>query len=163
DWTPLGSFLDFRVLALAEMGSNVFAGGSRTLSTNESIRYFDGGDWLPLSDQSGRVKRPFVQSLAVVSNRLYAAGEFAYDAEGLGEVFEPEGLLQWDGTSWALVGDAPVLDPGKLVVADGSLFVSGDFQNRVGGDVPGMARLDGDHWTVLNEISPPVFALAAGN
>ncbi len=103
-----------------------------------------------------------MSSLAVISNRLYAAGEFQFDESGLRDNFGETDLLQWDGTNWSLVGDAPILDASKLVVADGSLFVSGRFQ-RGFYEEEGLAHLDGEKWALLNAAFSPNFAIGAAN
>jgi hypothetical protein len=161
-WSPLGSGLDNRVLALAVFDSGsgsgpaLYAGGSFTTAGGESasrIARWDGISWSPL----GSGMDSSVQALTNFDDgsgsgpALYAGGLFT-TAGGQ----SANNIARWDGSSWSPLGSG--LDNGVLAVTvfdDGSgsgqaLYAGGEFQ--AGGNLDrlwGVARWTSTAWFAL--------------
>src|SRR6185503_17875406 len=105
NWTPLGSGMQGgnaqfpgSVLALAVVGSDLYAGGSFTnaggiLASN--IAKWNGSSWSAL----GLGLNTVVNALAGSGNSLYAGGSFV-TAGGSPASF----IARWDGNSWTPLG-----------------------------------------------------------
>jgi hypothetical protein len=96
----MGTGLNNYPLALAALGTNLFAAGGFTsadgVAANQIARW-DGAHW---SSVGGSViGSGTVRALATMGNRLYAGGTFT----NIGGVTASH-IAQWDGTNWSAMG-----------------------------------------------------------
>lgn len=153
---PYGDGIDGTVLALAEFGGELIAGGSFAsagATQVSNIARWDGTSWHPLGDGVNGA----VRALLVRDGVLYAGGDFTRAGSAAAA-----GLASWSGGSWSRVAgdlDGPVT---CLALYDGDLVAGGGFSR--GGNVPlsGIGRVDGDAWSPLGTgVDDWVQALAA--
>lgn len=97
---PLGTGVNSNILALAAIGTNLYAAGYFTnaggIAANHIARW-DGANWWSLG--SGVVGSGNVVALAVVGTNLYAGGSFT----NVGGV-SANGVARWDGNNWWPLG-----------------------------------------------------------
>jgi trimeric autotransporter adhesin len=164
DWMPLGSglwdgnFPDVSALATYDdgRGDALYVGGSFTFAGDvvlNGIGRWDGVSWEPLG--SGiRDFLPGIQALASYddgSGSVLMAGGVLFVAGGV----SVSNIAQWDGTTWASVGqgvDSPVL---SLSVA-----TSNGVEVLYAGTDTGVDRWDGANWSpVGGTFNGPVRAV----
>ena len=105
----------------------------------------DGWAWGPLgSGMSGGAITTRVVSLTTFEGALVAGGFFA-TAGGVDADF----IAQWDGSTWAPVGDGMSGAVRALTVYDGDLIAGGGFLDAGGETVNGIARWNGSEWQPL--------------
>lgn len=126
------------------------------------------GTWEPLADgfEGGfATSGPRISEMVAFDDgsglQLYVAGNFETVVDPvLGPVRAP-GLARWDGWTWSavpgLAGAGNELDGRGTALEvwdDGTgpaLYVGGDFENAAGLVANGLARWDGDTWSVLGD------------
>ncbi len=164
EWEPLGDGFDDSVFEIAIDDSGfVYAGGlfvrSGTVEVNGLARW-DGETWNPMGTGLAKERDtgsslPSVWAIAFsAEGTMYIGGDFT-EVDGVSAV----GIAQWDGETWAAVGDRierqlcvdiPRDDVYAVAVDDsGHVYMGGNFVGI--GDVPaiGIARWDGNAWTAL--------------
>lgn len=119
-WHAMGEGLNGRVNAVAEHNSNVFAGGTFSMSGSTAVNnvaYWDGTKWNAAGCIAGDVR-----DLCSFNNELYAAGDFDVCA-AMSEV----NFAKWNGTTWTAInmleGQVNVIQP----IGDG-LILGGKFK-----------------------------------
>lgn len=140
---PFGQGIEGTVLALAEFGGDLIAGGSFVSAGGtrvSNVARWDGSRWHPLGEGANGA----VRALIVHGGVLYAGGDFT-SAGGI----RAASVARWDGNAWSRVAgdlDGPVT---SLAVYEGDLVAGGGFAH--GGDVPlaGIGRVDGVSWRPL--------------
>jgi hypothetical protein len=172
-WTALGAGVGgeriVSVNALAVAGSAIYAGGLFTTAggiTVNHIARWDGTTWSALGTGmtgDGYASGGYVQSIAVLGNRVYAGGEFL-TAGGTALKY----LAAWDGSSWKSLaaGIRGSEDAGgnvkALAVAGMNLYAGGGFYGAGELSVGGVARWDGTSWHPLGMgIDNDVFAITS--
>jgi hypothetical protein len=155
NWSEIGQGLDGTVQALAVLGSDVYAGGAFTNTSNPHISNIARWDtnWHPLGEGlDGQVR-----TLAVYNRALYVGGSFT-NANGMPAKY----IAKWDGASWSPLGtgvrggtsaqgpDESLTSVYSLAFsADGALYAGGNF--TFAGDQPAsfVAKWDGSTWSGL--------------
>lgn len=126
---PVGTGFNSNVLAMAVIGTNLYAGGYFTNAggiTANNIARWDGNNWWAVG--SGVVGGGFVNALAVIGTNLYAGGTFT----NMGGV-TADGVARWDGNNWWSLGSgvfrgalpSTVLGLGS---SGNNLYAGGPFQ-----------------------------------
>ena len=155
-WRALGGgLLGSAVYALAQGGTNLFAGGSFTIAGGVAANdaKWDGLDWTDL----GGGMNDTVTALAYDGTNLYAGGYFT-SAGGVAANY----VAMWNGAVWQSLGsglDGPV----SALVCDGMyLYAGGSFTTAGGAAASRVARWDGTAWTGLGSgiVGSSVTALA---
>lgn len=138
---------DGTINALAEFRGELIAAGNFVQAGGvpaTHVARWDGQRWAPLG--AGISGVPL--ALAVVGDRLYAAG---YRGGPFGGA--PGVISEWDGTGWTDV--TANLSGGaisSLTVWQGTLVAAGYIES--GSEwIPGVARYQGGHWTMLGDLS----------
>jgi hypothetical protein len=96
----MGTGVNSNVLALATIGTNVYAAGYFTNAGGlyaSSIARWDGVRWWTMG--SGVVGRGYVDALAAIGTNLYVGGTFT----NVGGV-TADGVARWDGNNWWPLG-----------------------------------------------------------
>jgi trimeric autotransporter adhesin len=152
-WESVGTGLDGDVYVFAELGGDLYAGGSFSVaSQSANVARWDGSSWEPVGGGiSGTVR-----ALTVHDGTLYAGGVFSNPDEG---------ILRLDGSTWASVAGGVIGAVESMAVhgpGAGDLYVGGQFEVAVsGGSTDNVARWDGVAWSeVGGGIDGPVHALA---
>ena len=109
------------------------------------------GAGIYLTTASGFSQLPNIYDIVEYDGNLIACGEF--DRVGDEEI---QGIMQWDGSGWAPLGDgldgniqgtAQVMFPHQMLVYNSELYVAGNFRYAGGVEVNGIAKWDGTTWT----------------
>jgi hypothetical protein len=112
------------VFALANDGSNIYAGGLFNFagpSNAACIARFDGTNWHPLgSGITTSGGSPIVRALACSGNQLYAGGNFAT----AGGIASPD-IAQWNGTNWSSMGGGPGGVVAAILVQPSGIYAVG--------------------------------------
>jgi hypothetical protein len=175
-WSPLGTGMNFTVLALAVFddgsggGPALYAGGEFSTAGGVPARYiakWDGSAWSALGTGTSNTEpstRPHVFALTVFDDglgggpALYAGGYFN-TAGGL----PANRIAKWDGSSWSALGEGVGIGtfPGLAVLSltvfdDGSgggpaLYAGGRFSNAGGIVAKRIAKWDGASWSALGD------------
>ncbi|MBI3415083.1 MAG: hypothetical protein HY043_07155 [Verrucomicrobia bacterium] len=149
-WSRLGSGLTdvfpdsgVYVSTLAVSKSNVYAGGTFTVSGGSAVKYFanwDGNRW----NNVGSGVNDSVETLAVSGGDLYAGGGFGKAGESAASR-----VAKWDGNNWSALGSGL----NSLVTARASSnsdLYAGGFFTTVGNIAANhIARWDGNNWSAL--------------
>jgi hypothetical protein len=155
NWSALGSGLVgssayvMPVNALAVSGGTLYAGGGFTNAGGKAANYIAqwmGSNWSPLgSGMSGFAGYQGVYSLAVVSNALYAGGDFTRAGSSPANY-----IAKWDGIGWSALGSGTYGSVYALAWSGQTLYAGGDFTS-VGGNYSavGIAQWNGSSWSAL--------------
>ncbi len=143
-WSALpNNGLNDDVLALAVIGSNVYAGGYFTESfdgavTNlNHIAKFNGTSWVALTHDG---LNNWVNSFAVVGTDLYVGGVFFKTADLA--VTNLYGIAKYDGTNWsALAHDSLNGTVYNLLASGTDLYVGGQFSQTGDGLVTNLNNI----------------------
>jgi len=193
DWSALGAgtsgegALNSLVRAIAVHGSDVYVGGwfvdvdnaGVVIDEADRVAKWDGTDWTALgSDGSGDGSIPVlgqVMALATNGTNTYVGGSFPYVAQGGTNMSGVAYVVQWNGSTWAAMGDpqGSLTSTVEAIAVSGSVaYVGGDFKIVSDGGVPipeagYIAKWDGSHWTALGgdawggpSLGGPVRAIA---
>src|SRR5262249_17919085 len=121
-WTNLGPGAPNTMLALAVSGSDVYVGGSFSITAEGSnincVAKWDGSSWTYVGSGMRDAINVGVWALAVSGTNLYAAGSFT-KADGL----VVNSIAKWNGTSWSPLGSGLTVGASEGTV--NSLAVSG--------------------------------------
>ena len=162
-WSPLGNGLTSSVRVMAEIGSDVYAGGTFTSipgcvggvdTACARIARWDGTSWHPLNLGLNNYPNGF----AVLGTDLYVVGIFSSIPGCTGGSNSACGrAARWDGTAWHPL-NAGVGGTGFAVTVDGSdVYVGGDFTSITGcssgtnSDCSRIARWDGTTWHPISQ------------
>ena len=151
----MGTGLNNTVVALADLGTNVFAAGSFTTAGGvpaNQIAVWNGNTW---SSVGGSViGTGTVLALTTIGNTLYAGGTFT----NLGGVAANR-IASWNGTSWSALGSGASGVVQSLAAFGSDVYAGGSM--RYGGDKPAydIARWNGQK----NFDTPQISPLTAGN
>jgi len=116
------------VFALTVYNNELYVGGlfdSAGVVSTKNIAKWNGVNW---SSVGGGVAKginganPYVLSLKVYNNELYAAGQF--DTAGLSYVSR---IARWNGNTWNAVGGGIIGTPMSEEIYNNELFVGGNF------------------------------------
>ncbi len=151
-WFALGEGMNDRVLTLAVLGDDLYAGGWFTTAGGapaNHIARWDGTNWFALEAGVSGPSFPVVTDLAVLDGDLYAAGTFT--AAGGVPAYH---IAKWDGSDWAALGAGMGSSVSALAVLGGELYAGGSFTTvtNSGGTtvtVNRIARWDGVNWAAL--------------
>ena len=151
----MGTGLNKTNVALAVLGTNVFAAGSFTLAGGvpaNQIAVWNGYTW---SSVGGSViGNGTVLTLTTIGNTLYAGGTFT----NMGGITVNR-IAKWDGTSWSALGNGSSGAVQSLAASGSELYAGGSL--RYAGDKPSynLARWNGQK----NFDTPQISPLSAGN
>jgi trimeric autotransporter adhesin len=126
----MGTGLNRTNVAMAVLGSRVFAAGTFTLAGGlpaNQIAQWDGTNWSGVG--GGVVGTGTVLALATMGHNLYAGGNFT----NMGGVSASR-IAKWDGTNWSALGSGLSGSAFSLVTIGSNLYVGGSF--RVAGNKP---------------------------
>lgn len=152
-WWPMGNGLSNTVNNLAFVGSDLYAGGSFTVSGSAPVRRlakWTGSTW---AEVGGGITNGTVSALASQGSKLYLGGSFT----AIGGNTNFNRFATWDGTQWSTLGSSVRrLSPASFSVSD--ISVSGDDVYLVGtftlaGGRPSAAIA---HWNETVSFVPPV-------
>ncbi len=158
-WTGLSSGMNSSISALAQDGTNLYAGGSFTNAGGVAASYiarWDGSAWTNL----GSGMNGSVSALAFDGTNLYAGGSFT-TAGGVAANY----IARWDGSAWTNLGSGMNGAVSALAYDGTNLYAGGSFTTAGGAAANYIARWDGSAWTSLGSgMNGSVSALAmAGN
>jgi trimeric autotransporter adhesin len=131
---PVGTGVNSNILAMAVIGTNLYAGGYFTIAGGyaaNQIAMWNGINWTNLG--SGVVGNGTVLSLAAIGTNLFAGGSFT----NMGGV-TANGVAEWNGINWTNLGSGvgwPGLGGAEVAAFDpigSDLYVGGVFQNAGG-------------------------------
>ena len=163
---PLGEGI---VWSLAVYDQQLIAAGRYDLAGTDfvnNIAAFDGFTWRPLGSGLELILTPQydvdVQAMLVFKNTLIAAGYF--DTAG---GVRASNIAQWDGASWAPLGEGVSNEVHALTIYNNNLIAGGEFVNAGGVQVRYIAQWDGTVWSALADgVTMPnakVYALIVYN
>ncbi len=115
------------------------------LSRTAAVWRWDGIEWSMIG-KCGRYWE-YLTGLGTFQGKLYAIGSFSK----LGGV-DAQNIAQWDGTTWAPVGDHPPMPTGSfmtLTATANALYLGGIFDSTTGISANGVVRWDGTDWLPL--------------
>ena len=132
----MGTGLNKTNVALAVLGSTVFAAGSFTtaggLPANQ-IAKWDGTSWSGVG--GGVVGSGTVFALATMGNNLYAGGSFT----NMGGV-PASRIAKWDGATWSALGSGVSGSVQSLMAVGSNLYAGGNFSLAGNKNVKDIAR-----------------------
>jgi hypothetical protein len=156
-WWPMGNGLTNTVNELAFVGTDLYAGGSFTVSgTGTPIRRiarWNGSAW---SEVGGGITNGTVNVLTASGSTLYVGGSFT----GVGGITNLNRLLKWNGSQWQTLGSGVSrISPTSSSVSD--IAISGDDVYVVGsftyaGGRPSAAI---GRWNETISFVPPIIQL----
>ncbi len=163
NWNAIGSSgrlngLNPSILALANDGTNLYAGGTFTSAgqaTNANyIARFDGTNWYALGSGIGPVGS-IVRALAIATNGVYAGGEFS----AAGGVSAAD-MAFWNGTNWSALGSGPGGVVASILVRADGVYIAGASLEGSGPNYfsPIFMRWDGTNWYNALSLSNAFFA-----
>jgi hypothetical protein len=120
----MGTGLNKTNVALAAVGTNLFAAGTFTIAGGvpaNQIARWDGSTWSGVG--GGVVGNGTVLALAAIGNNLYAGGTFT----NLGGVTISR-IAKWDGTNWSGLGSGTSGSVQSLVATGSDLYAGGAFR-----------------------------------
>jgi hypothetical protein len=130
----MGTGLNKTNVAMAVLGSTVFAAGTFTLADGlpaNQIAQWDGANWSGVG--GGVVGNGTVFALATMGNNLYAGGSFT----NMGGV-PANRIAKWDGANWSALGSGVSGSVFSLVAIGSNLYVGGNFRlagNKYANDI----------------------------
>jgi hypothetical protein len=131
----------------AYIGGNFFAAGAT--AANNIVRW-NGSQWLALgrgvdgclNPNPNFPCSPYVATIAVKGNDLYAGGRFTA-AGGV----SANNIARWDGERWHALGNGANGLVLKLAVHGDWIYAGGTFTEIDGVKANGIARFDGEKWS----------------
>jgi len=175
-WSPLGSGVNARVLALTVFddgsgsGPKLFAGGYLTAAGGLASNYiasWNGTTWKPVYSDLGNSLNGSVLALTVFDDgsggapALYAGGEFT-TAGGVAA----NRIARWNGSTWTPLGNGHNNSVNALTVFDDgsgggpALYAGGSFTSGVGAPANRIAKWNGSTWSPLGSgLNNTVYAL----
>lgn len=130
-WSALGSGVSGAVSALAVSEDYLYAGGSF------GVVRWDGNSWSALGTGIKGGWLPWVHTLAVCGDDLYAGGRFT-TAGGV----RVKNIARWNGSAWSRLGSGMNSDVATLVVSDADLYAGGHFTLAGGKVAAYLAKTD---------------------
>ena len=153
-----------RVLAIAGLGSDVYAGGNFTSVGGISvsnIAHWDGANWWNM----GVGFDSAVGALAAAPGAVYAGGSFTnvFDSS----TFTANHIAMWDGFNWYSLGSGvnPNSTVNTIAVSGNNVYIGGTFTNASGVTANRIAMWDGANWNSLgtgsaNGVNGTVYTIA---
>jgi flagellar hook capping protein FlgD len=149
-WESVGGGADGSVEALTVYNGDLIAAGFFSNIGGQPasrIARWDGTAWHPLGQ--GLSGGGGINSLVVYNGNLFVGGDFDH-AGGM----VARALAQWDGTSWSTVGGGlgstvTFENVSALLVFQGDLYATGQFQFAGGVPVRNVARWNGTNWSAM--------------
>ncbi len=133
---------------LSYKGNLVVTGSFRYENSFEGFMLYDGDTWS--SDRVDAPGDPYGQTFSAAAivwdDKLVMSGRVHLDDGG-----NLEGIVTWDGTSWA---ELPWPYGGLarcFAVAWGDLFATGSFRDETTGEEGGLVQWDGTEWSLLED------------
>jgi trimeric autotransporter adhesin len=155
-WSAVGTGVNDRVLALAVIGTDLYAGGRFTTAGGGSANHiakWDGSAWSAL----GSGTDDWVNALAVMGTDLYAGGQFG-TAGGVSASY----VAKWNGSNWSALGLGTNNAVDALTVNGTDVYAGGTFTQAGGVSANRIAKWDGSAWSALGTgVNATVWALAA--
>ena len=142
-WTNVGSGMNAEIIALAQQGGNLYAGGVFTNAGGVAASYvarWDGSTWTSVG---GGVDTS-VWALVQHGGQLYAGGKFT-SAGGV----SANRIAMWNGVSWTNLGSGFDSDVIALAHDGNNLYAGGSFTNAGGVTASQVAMWNGTSWTNL--------------
>lgn len=150
NWHSIGPGFDGPVYGLAFFQGELYAGGSFHQSGDSSLgnlAKWDGTNWVPVGIKtaySSSQLHPYVHTLKVISNQLFALGGFDVCTSDNGIPIACESILAFNGDSWdtmegGVEGEAEAI----IQMENGSILIGGNFTEAGGITVDGMAVWQG--------------------
>jgi trimeric autotransporter adhesin len=147
------------VTTIAILGSDVYVGGNFTQANVRGaaipanyIARWNGSSWFAVGANGGNGVNGIVQTIAVSANEVYIGGSFSSANIGSNEV-QANGIVRWNGTSWAALGSSGgngVNDKvNTIAIAGGNVYVGGEFIQANFGGIPVFA----DHVALWNGVN----------
>jgi len=167
-WSPLGKGTENTVTAIAISGSNVYAGGNFTYTTQadettcdncNKIAKWDGSDWSALGTGINDGNDGGVWALATNGTDVYAGGNFISVA-GCETPANCYGIAKWNASSgWSALGTGIYAENEGFVRAlatnGTSVYAGGTFDSVGSCATPsncyGIAKWDGSKWSALEQ------------
>lgn len=156
NWWPLGNGLNSTVNTLAFVGSDLYAGGSFTLSGTAPVRRlakWTGSTWIEVG---GGMTNGTVSGLAAQGSSLFVGGSFT----AIGGNTNLSRLARWDGAQWSTLGSGlKRISPASYSVSDiavsgDDVYMVGTFTHAGGRPSAGIAR-----WNETLAFVPPTIQL----
>ncbi len=159
-WHALGAGVDNIVTAITIRNGMLYAGGAFTMAGGKPANRFarwDGTKWQRYGSGLYGLGLSHIRGIEVDIDQVYVTGTFTETGDGRTVNY----ISTWDGTGWQALGSG-VNDQTKAVVLhDGVLWVTGNFTQAGGKDIPFVAQWTkpGKNTIVFDRLS----AHAAGN
>lgn len=167
-----GSLANGQVNALAEIGTDLYVGGTftnvinsgTTLTAADRIAKWDGSNWSALSSNGaadGSIGNNTVFALAASGSNLYVGGSFTDVNDNGTSLTAADRIAQWDGSNWFAMSSNGAADGSltsgqvnALAVMGTDLYVGGTFMNvndngTALAAADRLAKWDGSNWTAL--------------
>jgi hypothetical protein len=159
-WSALGSGSAVKVLALAVIGSTVYAGVESFGSSDSRIIQWNNGSWSPVGTGITSLGT-FVYALAAGGSDLYVGGSFS-SAGGV----SASNIAKWNGSSWSSVGSGTNGAVLALLANGGDLYAGGSFTNAGARSANRIAKWNGTNWSAMGggfDNSVSALCLSLGN
>jgi hypothetical protein len=151
-WSALGNGIPGSVSAIAVRGSDVFVGGTFTLSTPSgtafNIARWDGGTWWSLPGLfAGTIGNFFVNAIAVQGNNIVAGGSFTAANFSLNS--QSTNIALHNGVEWLPMAGGVNSNVNAIVVIGSDVYVGGRFSMAGGVAASRIALWNGSSWSPL--------------
>ncbi|PKL83487.1 MAG: hypothetical protein CVV24_04810, partial [Ignavibacteriae bacterium HGW-Ignavibacteriae-3] len=142
-WQPLGLGVNNSVYALANDGTNLFAGGTFTNAGGIAVNHIAKWNGTTWSDIGGGVNGS-VNAILVVGSDLYVGGSFT-----LAGNVSARNIAKWNGSSWSALGDGTNGNVLAFAMVGTDLYVGGLFTTAGGINAKNIAKWNGTNWSAL--------------
>jgi hypothetical protein len=156
-WSALGEGLDGNVLALAAVGTDIYAGGEFINAFTSGgvpvlanrIAKWNGSAWSALDGGvSARVR-----GATILNSDLYVGGDFTM-ATNAGVATAAYRTARWNGSTWSALGAGVDNFVYTLTASGGDLYVGGEFIRATNGGgtavvVNRVAKWNGTNWSAM--------------
>ena len=144
-WSTLGTGPNDSVLCLANVNSDIYAGGRFTTASGVTVNHvakFDGSSWSAL----GEGMNGPVSSLIVCGSDIYVGGAFT-----LADGNPANNIAKWNGTSWSPLGDGVNGSVNALAAYGSDIYAGGTFSTAGGSLASNIAKWDGTSWESVGD------------
>ncbi|MBI4787155.1 MAG: hypothetical protein HY782_08935 [Chloroflexi bacterium] len=135
NWSQVGNGTGNTVMALAAIGTDIYAGGNFTNAFNPGggnvgalyIAKWNGSNWATL----GNGLNNWVWALASSGSSLYAGGDLT-SANNTGGSVTVNHIAKWDGTNWSALGSGTNTAVFAVAAHGSTLYAGGTFTTAGG-------------------------------